>query len=205
MTIEQYDIKLSRLSSEDIELVRFHRNSQRIQQFMAYKKTISQRQQDNWFKSIDNKLNYYFIIEYQGEKIGLINCKDVTESQMVGEGGIFIWKQEVWKTHVPVMATLAFTDSIFYEFKLSNKSYIQIVKDNKSAIEYNKRLGYLLLPGQSRDYVQRYLLTKGDYEVHSSKIRKGLQILTQDLERPRITGSFSPKNLDRINDYLDSS
>ena len=87
MTIEQYDIKLSRLSSEDIELVRFHRNSQRIQQFMAYKKTISQRQQENWFKSIDNKLNYYFIIEYQGEKIGLINCKNVVENQMVGEGG----------------------------------------------------------------------------------------------------------------------
>ena len=103
------------------------------------------------------------------------------------------------------MATLAFTDSIFHEFKLSNKSYIQIVKDNKSAIQYNKRLGYLLLPGQSRNYVQRYLLTKGDYEVHSSKIRKGLQILTQDLGRPRISGSISSKNLDRINDYLGSS
>lgn len=204
MIIEQYDVKLSRLTFDDVELVRQHRNSQRIQQYMAVKKTITQKMQERWFESINNNLNYYFIIEYKGEKIGLINCKEVNQKHMYGEGGIFIWKQEVWNTHVPVMATLAFTDSIFYEFEISNKSFVQIIRENKRAIEYNKQLGYILIPGQDGDLLQRYVLTKEDYASHSNKIRKGLQILTQDFEPPRITGKPSEINLPIINNYLSS-
>jgi len=204
MIIEQYDIRLTRLTKDDIELVREHRNSDSIRQFMAYQKTISKKMQERWFDKINNELNYYFIIEYKGEKIGLINCKDVNLEHMYADGGIFIWKPEIWNTYVPVMATLAFTDSIFYEFKISNKSFIQIIKQNKRAIAYNKRLGYILLPGQEKNTLQRYLLTEADYAVSTEKIRKGLQIITQDFNPPRISGQPDSINLSVINDYLAS-
>ena len=46
MIIEQYNVKLYRLTFEDIELVRNHRNSHKIQQYMAYKKTITKKMQE---------------------------------------------------------------------------------------------------------------------------------------------------------------
>ena len=91
MIVEQYGIKLKRLTFQDIELVRKWRNHPDIRKRMAFKKHITQRMQEAWFNSINNKFNYYFLIEYKGKHIGVINTKSINLKEMYGEGGIFIW------------------------------------------------------------------------------------------------------------------
>ena len=87
LTIEQYGIILKRLEFEDIELVRRWRNHPKIRKRMSFKKHISKEMQKAWFDSINNKYNYYFLIEYQGRYIGVIDNKKINEEDFTAEGG----------------------------------------------------------------------------------------------------------------------
>ena len=91
MKITNYGVTLSRLTEDKIELVRNWRNDPKIAQYMEFKEHITPEMQLNWFKKINNENNYFFIIEFEGKEIGLINVKDIHYSEKVGEGGIFIY------------------------------------------------------------------------------------------------------------------
>jgi hypothetical protein len=77
LTIEQYGVKLRRLQIEDIELVRFWRNQEHVVKNMEFKRQITSEEQLIWFNSINNIANYYFMIEFEGKDIGVINVKNV--------------------------------------------------------------------------------------------------------------------------------
>jgi len=202
MRIEQYDIVLSRLTIEDIELVRHWRNHPDVRKYMAFRKYISPEMQLRWFNGINNALNYYFLIEYKGEKIGVINCKNVNTVDMYGEGGIFIWDRKYWESFVPVMASMCLINAVFEVLKISNKSFIQILSDNHRAIRYNKQLGYVLLPGQEKIKNQWYVLVAEDYRKSAQKLLRGAAILTNDFNPPRILGEVSELQLDAINKVI---
>jgi len=68
MELSKYGVKLHRLREEDIELVRTWRNSPLIRQYMEFRDEITPEMQKEWFLSINNNENYYFIIEYQQKK-----------------------------------------------------------------------------------------------------------------------------------------
>ena len=74
MIAEQYGIKYSRVKINDLELLRYWRNQAYIRNTMQYKEYITPKMQQVWFEKINNKYNYYFIVEHQHKKIGLINC-----------------------------------------------------------------------------------------------------------------------------------
>lgn len=202
MIVEQYGIKLKRLNYADIEMVRHWRNSPDIRDKMAFKKYITKRKQQEWFNSIDNKWNYYFLIEYKGKDIGLINSKNVNLSEMYGEGGIFIWEENIDNEYAPVLVSLCFLNTVFFLLKLFNKSFIQILKDNKRAINFNRSLGYVLIPRQEKIENQYYVLTKEDYIQKTEKLRKVAEKLTNDYSLPRISGEVSDRNLNEINNLL---
>ena len=77
MKFRKYGITLTRLREDDIELVRKWRNSPGIQQYMEYREFITEEMQKKWFESINNLQNFYFIIEYENKKIGLINTSNI--------------------------------------------------------------------------------------------------------------------------------
>ncbi len=202
MRIEQYDIVLNRLSIDEIELVRHWRNHPDVRKYMAFRKYISSEMQLRWFKGINNALNYYFLIEYRGEKIGVINCKNVHLDDMYGEGGIFIWDKRYWESSVPVMASMCLISAVFDVLKISNKSFIQVLSDNPRAIRYNKMLGYVLIPGQERIKNQWYVLTANDFQIKTEKLRRGASLLTGDFQLPRIYGEPSEIQLESINKQI---
>lgn len=202
MIIEQYNIKLKRLTIDDIELVRNWRNNWKIRKTMAYKSYITKSMQLKWFNSINNKNNYYFIIEHNDNKIGLINSKNVDINNMCGEGGIFIWDENIEHPYIPIFASLCLLNTVFYTIGIFNKSFIQVLSSNYRAIKYNQSLGYILVPGQQKVKNQYYILTKEDYEKKAIKFNKIAQKLTNDYEMPRINGQISDKNLDKINEVL---
>ena len=205
MIVEQYGIKLKRLTFQDIELVRKWRNHPDIRKRMAFKKHITQRMQEAWFNSINNKFNYYFLIEYKGKHIGVINTKSINLKEMYGEGGIFIWDTALDNEYVSVLASLCFLNAVFYKLKIFNKSFVQILQDNHRAIQFNRSLGYVLLPNQAKVKNQYYILTKEDYTYKTKKLQNTAAKLTHDFELPRITGEVSDLNLDEINAIVEKN
>ena len=81
MILTKGNISFRRLTIDDIELVRNWRNSQQINQYMAFRDYITPEMQVAWFHSINNMNNLYFIIEYKNEKVGVFNGKDINWEQ----------------------------------------------------------------------------------------------------------------------------
>ena len=107
MIINGFGISLERLKEKDIELVREKRNSTLVSQFMEFRGHITPEMQKEWFNSINNINNLYYIITYNNKKVGLINGAKINwEIMETASGGIFIWEEELWQTHVPLMANL---------------------------------------------------------------------------------------------------
>ncbi|MCW3086362.1 MAG: hypothetical protein JWP12_3728 [Bacteroidetes bacterium] len=175
MIISGYGIQLIRLTHNDIEMVRNWRNSAQIHRFMEYREYITPEMQEKWFASIDNVDNNYFLISYNGEKIGLINGSQTDwHAKETRSGGIFIVKEEYLKTLIPLRASLLLTDLSFIVG--IERTFIKVLKDNPVAISYNKSLGYELLPGQENQYNQQYVITEQSY---TAKVKKLKRLLTK--------------------------
>jgi hypothetical protein len=181
MIIRKYGIVLSRLKKGDIELVRQMRNSTEIRKYMHYREEISPEMQKKWFLSINNMDNYYYIIEYNGKKIGLIHGKNNDFEKGICEGGIFIWDRSSIGTFIPALASVILNDFTFHTFHRINTVYAKVVEGNKTAEGYNKLMGYEpCLPMNDDKNVYWMKLTKESYLRHITALRKGVAKLTGD-------------------------
>lgn len=171
MKLIRYDIVLERLKEKDIELVRQHRNSETIRQTMEYREYITPEMQLEWFQKINNVYNFYLLIHYQGEKIGLINAKNIDWEKQELESGIFLWETRYYETFVPAVVSLMVTDMCFELFDW-DALYAHILRSNHRAIAYNTALGYELLPGQDDVENQLYRLTPEAFHRKTARIRK---------------------------------
>jgi len=140
MELKRYGVTFHRLTSDKIELVRNWRNDPKISKHMFFKEYITPEMQLKWFNSINNDLNYYFIIEYNNEEIGLINIKNIDKEKKCGETGLFIYDDKYLGTDVSFRASFLFSCFVYEELKL-DYTYIHVRMDNKRAIRYNIKLG----------------------------------------------------------------
>ena len=166
MIIRKGNIVFRRLVHSDIELVRNHRNSHDVSQFMEYREHITSEMQESWYQSINNTSNLYFILEYNGEKIGLINGKEIDWENKAMETGIFIWDKKYLNTHIPLLGVLIFGELGVNIFGLT--AYAHILKTNHRAKRYNKLLGFRLCEGQEDKENQLYKMTR---ETYMSKLK----------------------------------
>jgi RimJ/RimL family protein N-acetyltransferase len=169
MIISRGKFVFRRLIHDDIELVRKWRNSAEINQFMEYRDYITSEMQEKWFNSINNKNNLYFVIEYKGRKIGLINGKDIDWEKSAMETGIFIWDAKYQNTPIPLLAVLIFGELGVLTFELT--AYAHILKTNYRAIRYNKLLGFKLCKDQDMTVNQLYIMTKESYRKKARLLR----------------------------------
>jgi len=202
LTLEQYGVRLVRLNIGDIELVRYWRNHCDVAGFMEYREEISQEMQAKWFQTINNKYNYYFIIEFDGKKIGLINSKNYDPATGFGEGGIFIWDKNYLNSFAAVFSTLCLLNFVFFTLKLCSVSRARILRTNDRAIHYNKMLGYKLLPGQEEVENQLYELSIEDYLRAAKKLNEAATILSEGKGTLVYSGRVCEENLDEINNLL---
>ncbi|MGP8214211.1 MAG: GNAT family N-acetyltransferase [Bacteroidia bacterium] len=189
MIIRKYGITISRLKEKDIELVRKMRNSPEIQRNMYYRGNITKAMQKKWFKSINNKQNGYYIIEYNGKKIGLIHGKNNDYEKRTSEGGIFIWDKDYISSPIPALASLIMDDYTFLMTSF-NATYAKVLKENKRSIEYNKLMGYVPCEPLNDDKgVQWMVLTRENYLKRMQLQRKLIGKITGDPE------PLSPKDI----------
>lgn len=171
--ISKYGVTLKRLTHDKIELVRRWRNDPKISQYMEYRDEITPDMQENWFRKIDNDSNFYFIIEFEGKEIGLINVRDIDYEKGEGEPGIFIWADEYLNSTVSFSAALNLTDFCFEVLGLK-ELVIHVLKDNKRAIDYNKACGYVLSENQENVYNQEYRM---NYDAYTKKRNRIIKLL----------------------------
>lgn len=171
MKFYKYGITLERLREEDIELVRHWRNSDPVRMNMNYQEIISPEKQHEWFNSINNVNFHYVIIHYRGEKIGLLNDKNIDWENLTSETGIFIGRPEFYHTFVPNLVSIAGIETLFY-FIGWKKQYAHILRTNTNAVKYNLQLGYQLCEGQEGIDHQRYELTRESFDKTAGKIQK---------------------------------
>lgn len=171
---------------------------------MVYREFITSEMQYDWFLSINNCLNYYFIIEFENEFVGLINAKNYNPEFGFGEGGIFIGEKEFEDSFAAVFASLTLLNFVFYLLPEVNHSTIKILKSNKRAIHYNKLLGYIEKPGAIFEHDQLYVLTKERFMKHGLKLNKTAKLFSKGSSKMELIGNSSPENLPSINALLDA-
>jgi UDP-4-amino-4,6-dideoxy-N-acetyl-beta-L-altrosamine N-acetyltransferase len=165
MKITKYDVTLTRLTEDKIEMVRNWRNDPKIAQYMEYKEYITPEMQTAWFNKINNDNNYYFIIEFEGKEIGLVNIKNIDHEKKEGEGGIFLYDDDYLNSDLPFRASLCLGEFIFEVLKLE-REIVHVMSDNKRAIQYNKFLGFKKADNQEGIMNQvYYITTEGHYKI----------------------------------------
>jgi RimJ/RimL family protein N-acetyltransferase len=175
MKFFKYGIILERLREEDIEMVRQWRNSDAVRLSMNFREIITPEQQKKWFDSINNTRFHYVVIHYAGEKIGLLNDKDIDWEARTSETGIFIGRPEFFHTYVPYLVSVAGIETLFNFFGWK-KQFARVMRSNTNAIKYNLELGYRLCEGQEGKDHQLYELTKESFEKTAGKIRKMVRL-----------------------------
>lgn len=190
MKFFKYGITLERLREEDIELVRKWRNSDSVRLNMNYQEIITPEQQIQWFKSINNLRFNYMMIYYHGEKIGLLNDKNVDWENRTSESGIFLGRTEYYSTFVPYLVSIAGIESTFYMLGWK-KQFASILRPNTNAIAFNLALGYQLCEGQSELELQRYELTRESFEAKAGKIRKAVRAIASNDTKAKVLFELS--------------
>ncbi len=142
MVIRKYGLELREVEFEDIEMIRQHRNSEAIRNKMIYRKTITRKEQLEWFKEVKGLKHSYYLIYKNDIALGLINGRNIDHEKKTSEGGIFIWdKNSSYETSI--LASIILNDWNFF-FNDFNLNYAQVLKSNQQAISYNKFMGYKL-------------------------------------------------------------
>lgn len=177
MIVTKGNIRLIRLRTEDIELVRQWRNSPEINRYMEYRGYISREQQEKWYESINNETNLYFIIEHEYKKIGLINAKNIDWKEETFESGVFYWDEEVYNTPVPILVAMILAETFVLTFNM--KTYARVLKTNHKAVRYNTMLGFTLMEGQEGVVNQKYSMSRESYLQKAGKIRKAFYLLVE--------------------------
>jgi RimJ/RimL family protein N-acetyltransferase len=185
MKYSKYGITLERLREEDIELVRQWRNSDPVRLNMKYQELITPDQQKKWFDSINNLHFNYLMIHYQGEKIGLLNDKNIDWESRTSESGIFLGRTEYYNTFVPYLVSVAGIELTFYLLGWK-KQFAHILRTNTNAIKFNLQLGYQLCEGQEEIDHQQYEMTRESFEQKGGKIRKAVKLLAGDDSKIKI-------------------
>ncbi len=175
MKWNRYGITLSRITIEDIELVRNWRNNPVVSKNMIYRDYITPEQQVKWFHSINNNQNSYYLIIYKNEKIGLINNKNIETRDSSSEAGIFIWNDTY--DFAPLLASVLLCEIGFYIMK-GGDSYAKVLKKNTRAIEYNTIIGYDVIENKPKSRQIKMKLTKENFRTRTEKLRKTIMINT---------------------------
>jgi RimJ/RimL family protein N-acetyltransferase len=179
MKLRKYGIFLERVTEADLEMIRQHRNSPEIRQYMNYREEITPEMQMEWFHSIDNYSNYYFIIRTGEKKIGLINIKNIRweKGNSFSESGLFLWDFSFIDTQIPLLASLCLSEFGF-GFLHGDSNFIHVLEENKKAMDYTRMLGFEE-DGKDENGLIQLKQTKESF-VKSSERLRSMALKTSD-------------------------
>ena len=196
LILSQYDVRLIRVQAEHLSLILRWRNNDWVRKNMFVQDILQEKDQLAWFNSINNASNYYFIIEYLGEKVGLIHAKNFSEEDGIGEGGIFIGEYDYLETWASVMASICLLNFIFAKTNI-NRSMVRVQAHNRGAISYNLKLGYKIDFEDANEL--RMILDKEDFLYKTTVLKSVLSKISKGQDALILEGEKASNNLTQIN------
>jgi RimJ/RimL family protein N-acetyltransferase len=196
LILSQYDVRLIRVQAEHLALILKWRNSDWVRKNMFVQDILQEKDQLGWFNSINNASNYYFIIEYLGEKVGVIHAKNFIEEDGMGEGGIFIGEYDYLETWASVMASICLLNFIFAKTNI-NRSMVRVQAHNRRAISYNLKLGYKIDHQDANEC--RMILDKEDFLCKTTLLKSVLSKISKGQDALILQGEKASNNLTQIN------
>jgi UDP-4-amino-4,6-dideoxy-N-acetyl-beta-L-altrosamine N-acetyltransferase len=196
LILSQYDVRLIRVQAEHLSLILRWRNNNWVRKNMFVQDILQEKDQLAWFNSINNASNYYFIIEYLGEKVGLIHAKNFSEEDGIGEGGIFIGEYDYLETWASVMASICLLNFIFAKTNI-NRSMVRVQAHNRGAISYNLKLGYKIDFEDANEL--RMILDKEDFLYKTTVLKSVLSKISKGRDALILEGEKASNNLTQIN------
>ena len=196
LILSQYDVRLIRVQAEHLSLILRWRNNDWVRKNMFVQDILKEKDQLAWFNSINNASNYYFIIEYLGEKVGLIHAKNFSEEDGIGEGGIFIGEYDYLETWASVMASICLLNFIFAKTNI-NRSMVRVQAHNRRAISYNLKLGYKIDFEDANEL--RMILDKEDFLHKTTVLKSVLSKISKGRDALILEGEKASNNLTQIN------
>lgn len=169
INLSVFDVKLLALTHDYIEQVRIWRTDPKISQHMGTQIDITPQMQEDWFLRVNNIRNYYYIIEYNHIKIGVVNIRNIDYNKKEGETGIFIYDESFTSEYVSYKSYIGLFDFCFTELGL-NKITALILKENIRSIKFHQKFGFKILPRQEDVRNQEYELTKELYLKYKNSI-----------------------------------
>ena len=171
MILSRYGIRLRSLAYKDLEMLRKARNQDHIRKKMIYRKIISKNEQELWYSQLKPISDFYFIIESGEKSYGLINVRDINHEKRSSESGLFIWDKAILKSHIPVLASWLLSEAGFGIIG-GEDTNIRVLKNNLSAIEFNKKMGFKIIKEEKDILIMRQ--SKNDFSTATIKDRKKL-------------------------------
>ncbi len=196
LILSQYDVRLIRVQAEHLSLILRWRNNDWVRKNMFVQDILKEKDQLAWFNSINNASNYYFIIEYLGEKVGLIHAKNFSEEDGIGEGGIFIGEYDYLETWASVMASICLLNFIFAKTNI-NRSMVRVQAHNRGAISYNLKLGYKIDYQDANEL--RMILDKEDFLYKTTVLKSVLSKISKGQDALILEGEKSSNTINQIN------
>jgi len=196
LILSQYDVRLIRVQAEHLALILKWRNSDWVRKNMFVQDILQEKNQLAWFNSINNASNYYFIIEYLGEKVGVIHAKNFSEEDGIGEGGIFIGEYDYLESWASVMASICLLNFIFAKTNI-NRSMVRVQTHNRRAISYNLKLGYKIDYQDANEC--RMILDKEDFLFNTTLLKSVLSKISKGQDALILQGEKASNNLTQIN------
>lgn len=196
LILSQYDVRLIRVQAEHLSLILRWRNNDWVRKNMFVQDILQEKGQLDWFNSINNASNYYFIIEYLGEKVGLIHAKNFSEEDGMGEGGIFIGEYDYLETWASVMASICLLNFIFAKTNI-NRSMVRVQAHNRRAISYNLKLGYKIDYEDANEL--RMILDKEDFLSKINLLKSVLSKISKGQDALILEGEKSSNTINQIN------
>lgn len=170
MVLSNYGVTLRRLTHDKIEMLRQWRNDPEIRQNMVYRETITPEMQERWFANLDLSRNFYFIVEYKGIEIGMVNIKNMDHVKKDGENGIIIYNEKFRGTDIPYRAFLVMYDWFFEELGYNN-TYSHILITNPASKRLGEFMGYDKDVENSVGEVEMWNLTRESYLHNANRAR----------------------------------
>jgi len=156
-------INLIPLNLSHLELVRNWRNDSLIASFMEYQEYITREGQQQWYETLQNIENYYFIIETNNVQIGLIHLNKVDEISKTAHVGLFIGEKKYRGTGLALAASVLILSFAFETLDL-DKVFAKVNNENKEVIEYNQLLGFAY-EAKMNDKFDLYVISSNEFSV----------------------------------------
>jgi UDP-4-amino-4,6-dideoxy-N-acetyl-beta-L-altrosamine N-acetyltransferase len=136
------DISLRLLTLDDIELVRNWRNSPDVSAYMYNEMYITAEQQLKWFEKISNdETSIYWIIEYEGKKLGLASLTGIDQTLSSCYWAFYLGDLSVRGGGIGAKIEYNVLEYVFNELKL-NKLRCEVFVTNDKVIKMHEKFGF---------------------------------------------------------------